>query len=85
MTSDGISQEDWDRVGDLAAEIVNASSAGDQVLDESLTEALLDHLNDLEGKKSRCLSAPMKLRRRKRITKTKLSFHPHFLSFILQS
>src|SRR5437667_8273002 len=50
MTSDGISQEDWDGVGDLAAEIVNASSAGDQVLDESLTEALLDHLNDLEGK-----------------------------------
>ena len=37
-------------MGELAANIVNASSAGDQVLDESLTEALLDHLDQLERK-----------------------------------
>jgi hypothetical protein len=47
MTSDGISDSDWQPVHDLAVEIVNA---GESEEGDRLTTELLDYLNRLERK-----------------------------------
>ena len=47
MTPDGISDEDWDRVHELAVEIVNAGEGEEGY---ALTAALLSHLDRLEQK-----------------------------------
>ena len=48
MTSDGIKDEDWDRVHELAVEIVNASE--DERLSRVYTQRLLTVLDELEEK-----------------------------------
>jgi hypothetical protein len=48
MTSDGISTEDWDLVHEIALEVVNTSSRGDETASERATEELLALLEKLE-------------------------------------
>jgi hypothetical protein len=50
MTSDGISFSDWDRVRELACEIVNTSSSGNDNASSEATECLLSWLDTLQGK-----------------------------------
>jgi hypothetical protein len=49
-----IAKPDWDRVHELACDIVNASSAEDGVLTASKTEALMSVLSELEAKYGPC-------------------------------
>ena len=50
MTPDGISTEDWDRVHQLAIDIVNASSEGDPAASESAAVRLRELLDELQEK-----------------------------------
>jgi hypothetical protein len=50
MTSDGISDEDWDIVKDLSANIVNAVSSNNNRASARLTQELFQHLSRLESK-----------------------------------
>jgi hypothetical protein len=50
MTTDGISAEDWDQVHDLACQIVNTSSRGDDESSSKYTEHLLSLLDELQTK-----------------------------------
>ena len=50
MTPDGISTEDWDRVHQLAVDIVNASSDGDPAASESAGVRLRELLDELQEK-----------------------------------
>jgi hypothetical protein len=47
MTSDGIPTVEWDRVHELAVEIVNASAQDDAVLTEARSEEMLSYLREL--------------------------------------
>jgi hypothetical protein len=49
MTSDGISQDDWDVVATLAAQIANDASS-EENSSEELTQKLLEQLDRLESK-----------------------------------
>jgi hypothetical protein len=49
-TPDGVSTKDWDRVHELAIEIVNASGAKNHSLWAALTRRLLGVLDELERK-----------------------------------
>jgi len=49
MTPDGISTEDWDRVHEIAVEVVNASAIEDDVLCEHHTQRLFGILDELES------------------------------------
>jgi hypothetical protein len=48
MTPDGITTEDWDRVHELALEVVNASAEGDIASSESAALRLRELLDDLQ-------------------------------------
>jgi hypothetical protein len=50
MTSDGINTEDWDRVKELACQIVNSSSAGNDRASSKYTKSLLAFLTELQKK-----------------------------------
>ncbi len=50
MTSDGISKSDWDPIHELAADLVNATLAGDPFLMETHHKQLFDALDLLELK-----------------------------------
>jgi hypothetical protein len=50
MTPDGIATEDWDRVHELALEVVNTSSEGDEVASADATARLRDLLDKLQEK-----------------------------------
>lgn len=49
-----IAKADWDRVHELACEIVNASGQDDLVLSDSRTEELICVLKELEAKYGAC-------------------------------
>jgi len=48
MTPDGISTEDWDRVHELALEVVNASGEGDEAASAAAAVRLRELLDDLQ-------------------------------------
>lgn len=50
MTSDGLSDEVWEEVVALSADIANAVVANDDRLAGAITKKLLRHLNELERK-----------------------------------
>src|SRR5215471_9191702 len=50
MTPDGISTQDWDRVHELALEVVNASGEGDDAMSDSATLRLRELLDELQEK-----------------------------------
>lgn len=50
MTSDGIAGADWDRVHDLAVDIVNRSAADDQAGEARARDSLVALLNQLDEK-----------------------------------
>jgi hypothetical protein len=47
VTPDGIATEDWDRVHELAADIVNASAAEDEAAGAAVSGRLLEWLEEL--------------------------------------
>jgi hypothetical protein len=50
MTSDGIATEDWDRVHELALEVVNASAEGEEAASECAALRLRELLDELQQK-----------------------------------
>jgi hypothetical protein len=48
VTSDGISAEDWDRVHELALQVVNASAEGEEAASDVAAAQLLELLDDLQ-------------------------------------
>jgi hypothetical protein len=46
MTEDGIATEDWDRVHELAVEVVNLSADGDIATSEQASLRLVELLDD---------------------------------------
>src|SRR4051812_19878088 len=50
MTSDGIKTDDWDRVKDLACQVANASSHGDDEASARYTERLVMLLDEFQEK-----------------------------------
>ena len=50
MTPDGISTEDWDRVHELALQVVNATTGDDEEASAAATRQILTLLDDLERK-----------------------------------
>jgi hypothetical protein len=50
MTPDGIATEDWDRVHELALEVVNASAEGEEAASKSATLRLRELLDELQQK-----------------------------------
>jgi hypothetical protein len=50
MTEDGIATEDWDRVHELALEVVNSSGEGDIPASEQASRHLVELLDDLQEK-----------------------------------
>ena len=50
MTPDGIATEDWDRVHELALEVVNASAEGEEAASEAATLRLRELLDELQQK-----------------------------------
>ena len=53
MTSDGIETADWDRVHELALDIVNASLAGDDAAEARARTLLLSVLDEFDRKYGR--------------------------------
>jgi hypothetical protein len=50
MTPDGIATEDWDRVHELALEVVNASAEGEDARSQSAAVRLRELLDELQEK-----------------------------------
>jgi len=48
MTSDGIPQDEWDKVNELAASVANAVCAEDEILSSKHTAEILEYLEVLE-------------------------------------
>jgi hypothetical protein len=56
MTPDGISAEDWDRVHELALEVVNRSGEGEEAASESASLRLREVLDELQQRYGPLLS-----------------------------